>query len=302
MTILLLGKNGQVGRELQHSLAPFGRLIACDREAADLERPATLRDLVRRVAPEVVVNAAAYTAVDAAESDADRARAVNAEAVAVLAEESRRLDALFVHYSTDYVFDGTKDGCYEEDDDPRPLGVYGATKLAGERAVTGAGGRHLVFRTSWVHAAHGRNFVRTILRLATERESLSVVDDQTGVPTSAALIAEITAAAIDRDRQAQPLPSGIYHLAPRGRTTWCGFARFVLEQARGCGLALRVPPEQVQPIPTSAYPTPARRPANSLLCTRKLTAAIGRELPTWQDGVIPVVAALAAEIRHPTPA
>jgi dTDP-4-dehydrorhamnose reductase len=290
--LLLLGKDGQVGRELQRSLPPLGSVVAYDRPELDFERPEDLRALIRSVAPDVIVNAAAYTAVDQAETEPDRARLINATAVAAVAEEARRLDALLVHYSTDYVFDGTKDGCYVETDPARPLGIYGETKLAGEQAAAAAG-RHYVFRTSWVYAAHGANFIRTILRLGQERIELRVVDDQTGAPTGAALLADVTAAAIGRSRSpATALPSGIYHAVPRGRTTWHGFAVFILEQARARGLPLRVQPEAVQAIPSSAYPTPAKRPANSLLCTAKLTAALGIDLPEWQDGVIPVVAAL----------
>ena len=292
--ILLLGKDGQVGRELQRSLAGHGRIVACGRAEADCERPETLRELVRGTAPEVIVNAAAYTAVDRAESEPEAARRVNADAVGVLAAEARRLGALLVHYSTDYVFDGTQPGWYVETDAPNPLGVYGRTKLEGERAAATAG-RHLVLRTSWVHAAHGHNFVRTMLRLAREREALDVVDDQRGCPTPAALVADVTARAIARSRAADGgLPSGIYHVVAGGETTWCGFARFVLEEARRLGLPLAAGPERVRGIPTSAFPTPARRPANSRLATEKLRTALGIELPGWQDGAAPVVAALVA--------
>ena len=195
------------------------------------------------------------------------------------------------------MFDGTQSGPHTETDSPAPLGVYGATKLAGERGLAAAGCRHLVFRTSWVYAAHGANFVRTILRLAGEREELAVVDDQTGAPTSAPLIAAITAAAVARAAGGHGLADGVYHLAPRGAVTWCGFARHVLEVARSLGMPLVLEPERVRPIPTAAYPTAARRPANSLLCTAKLEAAIGRTLPAWQDDAAPVLAALAAGRR-----
>lgn len=295
-TILLLGRGGQVGRELERALAPLGRLVACGRGEADLERPDLLRDHIRSTAADVIVNAAAYTAVDRAEAEPELCRRVNADAVAVIAAEARRLDALFVHYSTDYVFDGTKAGWYDEADEPRPLGVYGTTKLEGERAAAAAG-RHLIFRTSWVHAAHGRNFVHTILRLAREREWLDVVDDQWGAPTPAALLADVTARAIARGRAGE-LPAGVYHLAPRGETTWCGFARFILAEARRLGLAGAAGPEQVRAIATAQYPTPARRPANSRLATEKLRAALGGGLPAWQDGAGAVVAALVADLRH----
>lgn len=294
MRIVLLGRTGQVGRELERTLPAVGGVAAFDRAGADLERPDAVADLVLGLRPDVVVNAAAYTAVDRAESEPDRARLVNATAVAALAAACRRVDALLVHYSTDYVFDGTQGGPHTETDRPAPLGVYGATKLAGERGLAAAGCRHLVFRTSWVYAAHGANFVRTILRLAGEREELAVVDDQTGAPTSAPLIADVTAAALARAAAGGGLADGVYHLAPRGAVTWCGFARHVVEMARGLGMPLVLEPERVRPIPTSAYPTAARRPANSLLCTAKLEAALGRTLPAWQDDAAPVLAALAA--------
>jgi dTDP-4-dehydrorhamnose reductase len=289
--ILLLGKDGQVGRELQRSLAS-ARLVAIDRPELDFERLDELRGIVRREAPDVIVNAAAYTAVDRAESEPELCRRINAEAVAAVAEEARSLGALFVHYSTDYVFDGTKEGWYEETYEPKPLGVYGLTKLEGEQAAATAG-RHLVFRTSWVYAAHGHNFIRTILRLAQERETLDVIDDQWGAPTGAALLADLTALAIDRcQRPETAIPSGLYHLVPSGETTWCRFARFVLAEATRRGLTLRVGSEAVRPIPTSAYPTAAKRPANSRLSTAKLRAALDIELPAWEEGVAAVVAAL----------
>lgn len=297
MRIVLLGRTGQVGRELERTLPSVGAVTAVDRAGADLERPDALADLILGLRPDVIVNAAAYTAVDRAESEPDRAQLVNATAVAALAEACRRSDALLVHYSTDYVFDGTQSGPHTETDPPAPLGVYGATKLAGERALAAAGCRHLVFRTSWVYAAHGSNFVRTILRLAGEREELAVVDDQTGAPTSASLIADVTTKALARSACGKGLADGIYHLAPRGAVTWCGFARHVVDVARGLGMPLVLEPQRVRPIPTSAYPTAARRPANSLLCTAKLEAALGRTMPTWQDDVAPVLAALAAGPR-----
>ena len=296
LKILLLGKDGQVGHELCRTLPALGGVVALDRPEIDFERPDTLAELVRREAPDVIVNAAAYTAVDRAEAEPDRARLVNADAVAALAAAADRLGGLLVHYSTDYVFDGTKAGPYVETDQPAPLGVYGATKLAGERAAAAAA-RHYVLRTSWVHGVHGANFVRTMLRLATEREELRVVDDQTGAPTSAALLAEVTAALIGRATRPASAPApGVYHLVPRGHTTWHGFARFILERARDRGLSLRVQPEAVQAIPSSAYPTPARRPQNSRLDTAKIAAALGITLPAWQDDAAPVVDTLAAEL------
>jgi dTDP-4-dehydrorhamnose reductase len=295
LNILLLGKSGQVGHELCRTLPALGRVMARDRRDVDFERPADLAALVHREAPDVVVNAAAYTAVDRAEAEPDRARLVNADAVAALAAAAAGRGALFVHY---YIFDGTKAGPYLETDAPAPLGVYGATKLAGEQAAATAS-RHYVLRTSWVHGAHGANFVRTILRLAREREELRVVDDQIGVPTSAALLADVTAALIGRATHPGAAPAaGVYHVVPRGHTTWHGFARFILERARDRGLPLRVQPEAVQAIPSSAYPTPARRPQNSRLDTAKITSALGSTLSGWQDDAAPVIDALTDELLH----
>jgi dTDP-4-dehydrorhamnose reductase len=295
MKIVLLGTSGQVGGELVPRLAGLGELVACDRASADFTRPETIVALLQRERPQVIVNAVAFTAVDKAESEPDQARLVNATTVAAIAAEAARQDATLVHYSTDYVFDGTKAGPYVETDDPHPLSVYGATKLAGERAVAAAGCRHWIFRTSWVYAARGHNFVRTMLRLARDRDELRIVDDQVGTPTPAALIADVTAAFIGRSGGPTAPAAGTYHLAPHGETTWCGFARHILATARDLGVELRCPPERVAAIATSDYPLPARRPANSRLCTAKLEAALGTRLPEWQDGVAPVVAALAAE-------
>ena len=293
MKIVLLGATGQVGRELGGVLPALGEVVACDRAAADLERPAEVVALLARERPDVIVNAAAYTAVDRAESEPDRAALVNATAVAAIAAEAARQDAMLVHYSTDYVFDGLAPGCRTETDEPRPLSVYGATKLAGERAIAAAGGRHWIFRTSWVYAPHGSNFLRTILRLAGERDDLAVVADQTGAPTSAALVARVTGRFLERLASAPPVP-GLYHLAPRGAVTWHGYAQTILEAARAHGLPLRAPPEAVRPLATADYPTAARRPANSLLCTAKLESALADRLANWQDDVIATVAALAA--------
>jgi len=295
MKIVLLGAIGQVGRELGGLLPALGEVVACDRRAADLERPAEVVALLARERPAAIVNAAAFTAVDRAESEPERAWRVNATAVAAIAAEAARQDAVFVHYSTDYVFDGTAAGCYRETDEPRPLSVYGATKLAGEQAVAAAGGRHYVFRTSWVYSPHGTNFLRTILSLAGERDELTVVADQRGVPTSAALLAEVTAEVLERATDpARTVPAGLYHLAPRGETTWHGYTRLLLAAAHEAGLPLRAGPEAVRPLTTSEYPTAARRPANSLLCTAKLEAALARRLPNWEDDVRAAVARLAA--------
>jgi len=287
MKILLLGKNGQVGWEAQRALAPLGQLVALDRHGSDglcgdLERCDALADTVRRLAPDVIVNAAAYTAVDKAESEADRARCINADAVGVLAKQAAMLGALLVHYSTDYVFDGRGDQAWQEDDPTAPLSVYGATKLAGEAAIRASGCNHLIFRTSWVHAARGGNFARTMLRLAAERERLTVIDDQIGAPTGADLIADITAHAV-RSTLADRNLCGTYHLAASGQTSWHGYASFVIDHARREGTALAV--REIAPIPTASYPTPAVRPLNSRLDTTRLRTCFGLHLPDWRDGV-----------------
>jgi dTDP-4-dehydrorhamnose reductase len=280
--ILLLGGNGQVGWELRRSLAPLGRVIAPDPAQCDLADAGQLRDTVRAARPALIVNAAAYTAVDKAESEREQARAVNAVAPGILAEEAKRLDAWLVHYSTDYVFDGSKPGPYTELDAPAPLSVYGATKLEGEQAIGRSGCRHLILRTSWVFAARGGNFAKTILRLARERDALKIVGDQFGAPTSAELLADVTALCVhDVMRPAGEARQGLYHLAAAGRTSWYGYARFVLEQAAELGCELKCKPENVESIPTSGYPLPARRPANSLLDTAKLRDDFDLDLPDW---------------------
>ncbi|MER2625463.1 MAG: dTDP-4-dehydrorhamnose reductase [Accumulibacter sp.] len=288
MNILLFGKGGQVGWELQRSLAPLGRIVALDwqpegRLCGDFTDLAGLAACVRAVAPDVVVNAAAHTAVDQAESEPERARTINALAPAVLAAEATRLNAWLVHYSTDYVFDGSGDTAWREGDATGPLGVYGRTKLAGEQAVAGHD-RHLIFRTSWVFAARGNNFARTMLRLANEREQIKVVADQIGAPTGAELLADVTAHAIRRVRQ-QPDLAGLYHLVAAGETSWHGYARHVIERARQAGQVIRVAPDAIVAVPSSAYPAPAPRPLNSRLDTRKLQTAFDLRLPDWQDGV-----------------
>ena len=282
--ILLFGCDGQVGWELQRSLAPLGALIAPGRAEADLRRPDTLRDIVRRALPRLIVNAATYTAVDKAESEPDLAMTVNGDAVGALAEEAGRLGALLVHYSTDYVFDGGKAGPYVEDDAPNPLSVYGRSKLAGERAIQANGGRHLIFRTSWVYAARGGNFARTILRLAQERDEIKVVADQFGAPTSAEFIADATALCVSAimhcpERFADA--GGIYHLVAAGETSWCEYARFVVQTATHLGWPLKLAPGAIHAIATSEYPLPAKRPANSRLATTKLSRVFGIEPPHW---------------------
>lgn len=295
MKILLLGKDGQVGWELQRALAPVGNVIACNRREADLDALDALRALVRDHSPDVVVNAAAYTAVDKAESEPERARRINTDAVGVLAEEVRRLKGWLVHYSTDYVFDGLKSDAYVESDATAPQSVYGLTKRDGEEAIRATGCRHLIFRTSWVFAARGGNFAKTMLRLAKERDGLKVVSDQIGAPTSAELIADVSALALYRigfDAAFAARASGTYHLAAGGETSWHGYAQFVLSQALRHGAQLRALPERVQPIPTSAYPLPARRPANSRLDTTKLQTTFGVTLPPWQYHVQRLIAEL----------
>ena len=288
MRILLLGKNGQVGWELQRSLAPLGQVLALDSKSqdycGDLNDLLGLAATVQRFAPDVIVNAAAYTAVDKAESEPAQALRVNAEAPAVLAAEALKLNALLVHYSTDYVFAGTGDTPWLESDPVGPLSVYGKTKLQGEQAIQASGCAHLVFRTSWVYAARGNNFAKTMLRLAIERDSLNVIDDQFGAPTGADLLADVTAHAI-RTMGSNPQLSGVYHLAAAGETTWHRYARFVLEQAQAAGVQLKVEPANVGAITTAAYPTPAKRPGNSRLDTQKLQNAFSLRLPEWQDGV-----------------
>jgi dTDP-4-dehydrorhamnose reductase len=285
MTILLLGQNGQVGWELQRSLAPLGAVTALDRgHGGDLAAPDALAAAARAMRPAVIVNAAAYTAVDKAEAEPELARRVNAHAPAALAREAAACGALLVHYSTDYVFDGSGDQPWAEDAPTGPLNVYGQTKLEGEQAIRASGCAHLILRTSWVYAARGGNFAKTMLRLAQERERLTVVSDQWGAPTSAELIADATAHAIRQVRQ-RPQDAGTYHLAAAGETNWFDYARFVIAQARQAHPALRWMVREIAPVPAAAYPTPARRPHNSRLDTRRLRAVFGLAMPAWTQGV-----------------
>jgi dTDP-4-dehydrorhamnose reductase len=288
MKILLLGKNGQLGWELQRSLAPLGDLIALDRHSqdlcGDLGNLTGLADMVRAVRPDVIVNAAAHTAVDKAESEPELARTINALAPGVLALEAHKLGAWLVHYSTDYVFDGSGNRPWVEGDTPAPLGVYGRTKLEGEQRVAEHCHRHLMFRTSWVYAARGGNFAKTMLRLAQERERLSVIDDQFGAPTGAELIADVTAHAIRQVAQ-RPQDAGLYHLAARGETTWNRYAKHVIAQAQWAQTAMKIIASEVAAVPTSAFPTPAQRPHNSRLDCTRLQGVFGLTLPTWEQGV-----------------
>lgn len=287
-TFLVTGSNGQVGFELRRSLASLGRVVALDRSGCDLSRPDEIRRVVREYRPDVIVNPAAYTAVDKAETEPELAYAINGNAPGVLAEEAKALGSLLVHYSTDYVFDGTKDGAYVETDPVNPQSVYGASKLAGEQAITAAGGAALILRTCWVAGVHGGNFAKTMLRLGRERDSLRVIADQYGAPTTASLIADVTAQVIARHwlfGQRQAFASGVYHLAAAGETTWHGYATEVLRYAARKGAELKVDPARIEAIPATAYPLPAPRPANSRLDTSKLRQAFGIYLPDWQQGV-----------------
>ena len=290
MKILLLGKDGQVGWELQRSLAPLGELVALGRHGADglygdLGNLDGLAQTVRQLQPDVIVNAAAHTAVDRAESEPELAHRLNALAPGVLAQEAKAVGAWLVHYSTDYVFDGSGTDPRVESDAVAPLSVYGRTKLEGEQRIQASGCQHLIFRTSWVYAARGGNFAKTMLRLAQERESLTVVDDQWGAPTGAELIADVTAHAI-RHVLRCPQDAGLYHLVAQGETTWNAYARYVLEQARQMQPEIVIKAHAVQPVPSSAFPTPAQRPHNSRLDTGKLQSTFGLQLPFWQQGVM----------------
>jgi len=285
--ILVTGKNGQVGFELQRALAPLGEVVAVDHVECDLADADAIRALVRRIAPDVIVNPAAYTAVDKAEADQAMAFAVNTEAPRVLGEEAARLGALVVHYSTDYVFNGTKEGAYAESDTPDPQSVYGRSKYEGEMALAQANPRHLILRTSWVVGAHGGNFAKTMLRLAGERERLSVVADQFGAPTSAALLADLTAQLVRQHQRegGESFPYGTYHVAAGGETSWHEYARFVIAEALAAGKPLKATPDAVAPLTTDQYPTPAKRPANSRLDTTRFCDTFGLCLPHWQEGL-----------------
>lgn len=285
MKILLLGKGGQVGWELQRSLAVAGEVVAMDHDdGADFTQPESLLARVRAMAPQVIVNAAAHTAVDKAESEPELARQINATAPALLAIEAKRMGALLVHYSTDYVFDGSGTHARDEEAAIGPLSVYGATKAEGEDAIRASGCQHLILRTSWVYAARGGNFAKTMLRLAAEREQLKVIADQIGAPTGAELLADLTVPML-RAARVNPALTGTYHAVADGAVSWHDYARFVIEFARARGASIKVTPGQILAIPTSDYPTPAKRPLNSRLATTKLQQRFGLTLPPWQQGV-----------------
>lgn len=289
LTILLFGCNGQVGNELQKSLQPLGKVVALDMTSSeycgDFTKPEAIAETIRRVKPDLIVNAAAYTAVDKAESEPELAFLINAQTPGILAQEAEKIGAWLIHYSTDYVFDGSGFQPWKETDTPNPLSVYGASKLQGERNIAANCSRHVILRTSWVYAAQGANFAKTMLRLAQERESLSVVDDQIGAPTGARLLAELTANIIPKLMHDESL-AGLYHAVAAGETSWYDYARFVIDCARRRGIAIKVKDEDIRPVASNQFPTAAKRPANSRLATGKLREDFGINLPNWQDGVI----------------
>jgi dTDP-4-dehydrorhamnose reductase len=296
--IVVLGCRGQIGWELCRALAPLGGVTALDRESrdgasCDLEDLDGLRRVLRHLEPDVIANAAAYTDVDGAEAEPERAERVNADAPGVLADEAARLGAWLVHFSTDYIFDGSGTTPWREDDEPRPLSVYGASKWRGERAVRAAGCRHLIVRTQWLYAARGRNFLRKMLHLAATRDRLQVVADQTGAPTGAELVADVTAHAL-KLALVRPELAGTYHVAARGETTWYGYARFLLDAARGAGFSVRPSDAAVEPVAASAFAAVARRPANSRLDVGRVEQTFGLRLPDWQAGVTRAVAEIHA--------
>lgn len=293
MKVLLIGANGQLGWELNRSLMPLGDVVALGHQQCDLSRIDEIPGIVREIGPDIIVNAAAFTAVDDAESKENLVNTINGDAVGVLAKEAKKYDALLVHYSTDYVFDGSKSIPYLEDDDPNPLNVYGRSKLVGEDAVRQSGCRHLIFRVSWVYASRGFNFARKMLQLAGERDQLRVVADQYGAPTSAELIADITALCLYRlgqDNKDLYQILGTYHLAPTGETSWYDYAKYVISEAKNYGAKLRTESDDIYPISTSEFPLPAKRPASSRLDCEKLCRTFGINLPDWKLHVRRMVA------------
>ena len=295
MKMLLLGAEGQVGSELQRSLAPLGELKACNRKNVDLENLDDLRTVIRNDKPDIIINAAAYTAVDKAESEPDKANCINAEAVGLIANETKRLKACLVHYSTDYIFDGTKSGTYTESDIPKPLSVYGKTKLSGEENIRASGCQHLIFRTSWIHGRQGSNFIKTILNHAKTKNNLKIISDQFGAPTSAALIADITAQCLHQltsEKDFSGQMSGTYHLSATGVTNWYEYAQFVITAAQKNGLMLSATPKKVRPVTTADNSQQAVRPANSQLDCQKLISVFKVHLPPWQQDVKTLVSEL----------
>ncbi|MFJ1337047.1 dTDP-4-dehydrorhamnose reductase [Pseudomonas caricapapayae] len=282
LSILISGQHGQVSRELQLRLGDLGQLHVLGREQLDLAHPEAIREQVQALKPDLIINAAAHTAVDQAESEPELAFAINAQAPGIFAEEAAQLGIPLIHYSTDYVFDGSKDSPYNEDDVPNPLGVYGRSKLAGERAIAAVGGQHLILRTSWVYSQHGRNFLLTMQRLLQEKPELNIVADQIGAPTWAGTIALSTRALIDRWQAGQAGAWGTYHLTAQGETSWFGFAQAIAEQLKAQGL----PCARLIPIPSSDYPTPARRPLNSRLNCSRLLREWQVSQPHWQQALI----------------
>lgn len=294
MKMLVTGRNGQVGWELIRALQPLGEVVALDRGQADLASPGSLQELVLRERPDVIVNAAAHTAVDKAESETDLAMRINGEAPGALARAAREAGSLLIHYSSDYVFDGSSAGSYSEDDTPNPMSEYGRSKLAGDRAISVSGCRFVILRTQWVFGSHGGNFLRTILRLSGEREQLRIVSDQFGAPTSSRLIADVTAQLLGRVAAGGAVPWGVYHLAAAGRASWYDYANFIVETARTLPkLAGTLKVRHIEPIATEDYPLPARRPANSRFDCSKLERTFGLSLPPWQRGVELCLAELA---------
>ncbi len=287
MKFLLLGRNGQVGFQLRRALAPLGEVAAFDYPACDLAVPDSIRGVIDAVSPDVIVNAAAYTAVDTAETSPQLARAINSVAPGIIGAEAKKRGARVIHYSTDYVYDGTKTTPYLETDETRPLGVYGLTKRDGDVALMESGAEHFIFRTSWVYGVHGANFLKTVLRLGAQRDKLNIVADQFGAPTSAALLADVTAQVVGQLRWRDPkeIPSGVYHVTASGETSWHGFAQAILRGGVARRLTLKLQPEAVRAIPTSEYPLPAQRPGNSRLDTSLFCRTFGLTLQPWQHGL-----------------
>lgn len=297
--VLVTGAQGQVGRAVLESFAGSAEVVACDRGNLDLSSPEMIRKRIREIAPDIIINAAAYTAVDRAESEPELAMAINGRAPGLLAAEARRASSLLIHYSTDYIFDGSKTGPWVEDDATNPLSVYGSTKLAGEEAIRNVGGRFLIFRTSWVYAPEGKNFVLTMLSLGRERDTLSVVDDQVGAPTTAAELARAThtiaGGILDGKFGRHAEWAGVYHMTCSGSVSWCGFAQAIFERAPAL-VGGKSP--RVNPIPTSAYPTPAKRPHNSTLSNEKLHRRFEVQLAPWESALDEVLAAISSRPTH----